>query len=179
MVREFVHDYTKTLKIVSISFLVCIPWMKISKAKLAGSFEAVSVLNLFIVFLWGLALHLIMLVVNYVGAWLIRVSIAVRKTLVILASTKTLAITLSVISFLPPEIGDAGLMSLPLIVIHLVLLLIDSAWVVHWNTNTGEEGEANEQSESNDPQHDSDDASLTKPGSNSIHNTGINHVTAV
>ena len=63
-------------------------------------------------FLWGLALHLIMLIVNYIGALLIRVSIAVRKTLVILASTKTLAITLSVISFLPPEVGDAGLMSL-------------------------------------------------------------------
>ena len=179
MVRDFVHNYAKILKVVSVSFLVCIPWMKISKAKLAGSFESVSVLNLFIAFLWGLALHLIMLIVNYIGAWLIRVSIAVRKTLVILASTKTLAITLSVISFLPPEVGDAGLMSLPLIVLHLALLLIDSTWVVHWNTNEGKEDEANEGGEANELEGSNDNVNLTQLVSNGIQDTGTNHVTAV
>ena len=170
IVRKYVHNYTKTLKVLSITFLVCIPWMKISKAKLTGSFAVVSILNLFIVFLWGLALHLIMLIVNYIGAWLIRVNLAVRKTLVILASTKTLAITLSVISFLPPEIGDGGLMSLPLIVMHLALLLIDSTWLVHWNTEEGKESEAN------------DDDEICEPVSNGIHLSighSANYVTAV
>jgi predicted Na+-dependent transporter len=173
-VKEFVHDHTKALKMLSVMFLICIPWMKISKAKLAGSFGAVSILNLFIVFLWGFALHIVMLIVNYTGAYLIRVTLAVRKTLVILASTKTLAITLSVISFLPPEIGDAGLMSLPLIVLHLALLLIDSAWVVRWNTNEGKEEEANKIGD--------DDVSLTKQVVSNgfqFHDTSVNHVTAV
>ena len=171
-VREFVHNHTKTLKIISISFLVCIPWMKISKAKLAGSIEVVSVLNLFIVFLWGFALHLVMLMVNYIAAWLIRVNLAIRKTLVILASTKTLAITLSVISFLPPEIGDGGLMSLPLIVLHLALLLIDSMWVVHWNTNASNE-------EENHLEDNMDVDTLTRPITNGINDSSTNHETAV
>ena len=140
--------------------------MKISKAKLAGSFEAVSALNLFIVLLWAVGLHLVMLVVNYIGAWLIRVNLAVRKTLVILASTKALAIALSVISFLPPEIGDAGLMSLPLIVMHLALLLIDSTWVVHWKGNDSEESEADEKSKGDEQKVGGDDVSLTKSVSN-------------
>ena len=173
--EKFVHNNTKTLKILSITFLVCIPWMKISKAKLVGSFGAVSVLSLFIVFLWGLALHVVMLIVNYIGAWLIRINLAGRKTLVILASTKTLAITLSVITFLPPEIGDGGLMSLPLIVMHLALLLIDSTWLVHWNTDKGKESEPNEE----DDNGDDDDVSLTKPVCNGIHDTSTNHITAV
>ena len=140
--------------------------MKISKAKLAGSFEAVSALNLFIVLLWAVGLHLVMLVVNYIGAWLIRVNLAVRKTLVILASTKALAIALSVISFLPPEIGDAGLMSRPLIVMHLALLLIDSTWVVHWKGNDSEESEADEKSKGDEQKVGGDDVSLTKSVSN-------------
>ena len=164
--REFVHDYTKTLKVISITFVLCIPWMKISKAKLAGSFEVVSALNLFIVLLWAVGLHLVMLVVNYIGAWLIRVNLAVRKTLVILASTKALAIALSVISFLPPEIGDAGLMSLPLIVMHLALLLIDSTWVVHWKSN---DSEADEKSKDDEQKVSGDDVSLTKSVSNGNH----------
>ena len=143
--------------------------MKISKAKLAGSFEAVSALNLFIVLLWAVGLHLVMLVVNYIGAWLIRVNLAVRKTLVILASTKALAIALSVISFLPPEIGDAGLMSLPLIVMHLALLLIDSTWVVHWKGNDSEESEADEKSKGDEQKVGGDDVSLTKSVSNGNH----------
>ena len=174
IVKKYVEDYTKTLKVLSIMFLVCIPWMKISKAKLSGSFAVVSVLNLFIAFIWGLALHLLMLIVNYIGAWLIRVNLAVRKTLVILASTKTLAITLSVISFLPPEIGDGGLMSLPLIVVHLSLLLIDSTWLVHWNTKEGKESLADDENEIGE-----EDVSLTKPVCNGLHETGTSFVTAV
>ncbi|XP_028410176.1 probable sodium/metabolite cotransporter BASS4, chloroplastic [Dendronephthya gigantea] len=173
-VKTFVQDHTKLLKILSITFLVCIPWMKVSKAKLDGSFRNVSILNLVIVFFWGLALHLVMIVVNYVGAWLIRVSLKVRKTLVVLASTKTLAITLSVITFLPPELGDAGLMSLPLIVMHLALLLIDSAWVVRWNTGKGEEDDTKESGESC---IENDDI-IPKKNDNIDDNTR-NHITAV
>lgn len=145
--------------------------MKVSKAKLNGSFQAVSVLNLVIVFFWGLGLHLFMIAVNYIGACLIRVSPKVRKTLVVLASTKTLAITLSVITFLPAEIGDAGLMSLPLIVVHLLILLIDSAWVVRWNS---EEGNTRKSEESCIDNNDS-----LPMKRDSIENSTENHITAV
>ena len=102
---------------------------KLAKQSKLDHLELSQLLNLVIIFFWGIALHLLMIIVNYIGAQIIRVDLPQRKTLVVLASTKTLAITLSVLSFLPEEFGDAGLMSLPLIIIHLTLLLIDSAWV--------------------------------------------------
>ena len=140
-------NHSKVLKIISLIFFICIPWMKISSAQLKGSFSAVSIVSLVIMFAWGLALHLLFLMMNFFSSWVFCFELDVRKTLVILASTKTLAITLSVISFLPDEFGNPGLMSLPLIIIHLSLILIDSFWVVHWNTKQAEEHDSNNEKE--------------------------------
>ena len=109
--------------------------MKISEAKLKGSFNNISTISLVIMFAWGLAMHLLFLVMNYVSAWILRFQLQVIKTLVIMASMKTLAVTLSIISFLPEEFGSPGLLS------HLSLILIDSVWVVHWNSKKEEIGE--------------------------------------
>lgn len=115
--------------------------MKISEAKLKGSFNNISTISLVIMFAWGLAMHLLFLVMNYVSAWILRFQLQVIKTLVIMASMKTLAVTLSIISFLPEEFGSPGLMSLPLVLSHLSLILIDSVWVVHWNSKKEEIGQ--------------------------------------
>ena len=154
-VNTFVQDNTKILKLISIVFLVCIPWMKISQAKLSGSFKTVTFLNLFIVVLWGLALHILILVINYIGARLIQVSIPVRKAIVILASTKTLAITLSVISFLPSNVGNAGVMTLPITLMHVVVLIFDSLWVVHWNSSETVNNDSNDLLITSDIEHSS------------------------
>ena len=154
-VNTFVQDNTKILKLISIVFLVCIPWMKISQAKLSGSFKTVTFLNLFIVVLWGLALHVLILVINYLGARLIQVSVPVRKAIVILASTKTLAITLSVITFLPSNVGNAGVMSLPITLMHVVILIFDSLWVVHWNSSETVNNDSNDLLTTSETEHSS------------------------
>ena len=163
-VKEFVAKYTKTLKICSIIFLIAIPWMKISKAQLAGSFSLVSFLSIFIMILWILTIHIIFIIMNYTAALLLCVNLQIRKTLAIIPSIKTLAITLSIISFLPPDFGDPGLMSLPLIIGHLCLLLLDSVWVAFWAEKPTKE-EISIESGSSDEQNVTD--------------KNINHVTAV
>lgn len=138
VVKAFVEKHSKVLKIISLIFLICIPWMKISEAKSKGLFRNVSIVSLVIMFFWGFGIHLLFIVMNYIFARLLCLEIEARKTLVIMGSLKTLAVTLSIISFLPAEFGSPGLMSIPLIITHLTLIIFDSVWAVHWNANKEE-----------------------------------------
>ena len=54
------------------------------------------------------------------------------RTIMIMGSQKTLPMSIAVITFITPALGEAGLMAVPCIVSHLSQLLIDSAIVSAW-----------------------------------------------
>lgn len=75
----------------------------------------------------GVALHVVYLAMNFLGCWLLRLNRADFTAVLLMASQKTLPISLSVISFLPVEkFGEHGLLTIPCIVGHLTQLFMDA-----------------------------------------------------
>ena len=60
---------------------------------------------------------------------------------VILTSQKTLPVAITILSFLPDELGDKGLMVIPPIVGHMSQLFIDSWIVSRWVSKDEKEEE--------------------------------------
>lgn len=75
----------------------------------------------------GMAIHVIYLTMNFVACKLLRLNDPDFKAVLVMASQKTLPISLSVISFLPVEtFGAHGLLTIPCIVGHLTQLFMDA-----------------------------------------------------
>ena len=110
-----------------------IPWMKISisQPKIVGlRSEALAGL-----LLCGLAIHLLYLGLNFCAASALRLSLELKKSVVIMCSQKTLPTAMTVVSLLPdgPDgLGDLGLVALPCILSHLVQLFVDAVIASKW-----------------------------------------------
>ena len=69
------------------------------------------------------------LAVNFTVTTLLRMPLAEKKAVVICASQKTLPIAITVLGFLPADVGDGGLMGIGCIIAHLSQIVIDS-WLI-------------------------------------------------
>lgn len=140
------------LKLLSSFLLVMIPWMSVSKE--AEKFETMTGGEICAVFGIGILVHLVYLFITY-GTTRQCFPLAERKAVVILGSQKTLAIALSVLSFLPEALGSHGLMSLPCIICHFVQIVMDGVVAARWadvyteDTNRTEMEHEAENSEAN------------------------------
>jgi len=128
-VPEFVKKYKWGLKVVSIYALVALPWMKTSVASEQDKFDGVTFRSLMAVIGWALTVHLLFLAVNFTVTTLLRMPLAEKKAVVICASQKTLPIAITVLGFLPADVGDGGLMGIGCIIAHLSQIVIDS-WLI-------------------------------------------------
>ena len=117
------------LKLLSSFLLVMIPWMSVSKE--AERFESMTGGEIFAIFGIGIGVHLLYLCITY-GTTRKCFPLAERKAVVILGSQKTLAVGLSVLSFLPEALGSHGLMSLPCIISHFVQIVMDGVVAARW-----------------------------------------------
>jgi len=91
----------------------------------------------------GLSIHVIYLVFNFVVAkHVLRLPIAMSKSVVIMCSQKTLPMAMTIVSFLPPEVGEQGLISIPCILSHLVQVFVDAFICARWANYTDTEQEA-------------------------------------
>ncbi|XP_062506094.1 uncharacterized protein LOC134182681 [Corticium candelabrum] len=131
-VRQVVTRFDTLLKFVSMSLLILIPWMKISNAKQSGSFSSISVVNIVSIIGFAVALHFSFLIINTMASFLFVLSKEARKAIIILASQKTLAIALSVLSYLPASVGDKGLLTIPVIISHMSQIIVDAFIVSLW-----------------------------------------------
>jgi sodium/bile acid cotransporter 7 len=131
-VKQVVKRFDTSLKIVSMTALILIPWMKVSKARKDGSFDGLLALNIVSSIGFALALHAAFLLTNVVASVTLCLSKESRKAIIILASQKTLAISVSVLLYLPSDAGDKGLMTLPIIVSHLTQIIADAVIVSLW-----------------------------------------------
>ena len=85
--------------------LICIPWMKLSVSQAAlVDLSLASIIGLLIC---GLVIHLIYLAFNYLCAtYLLRSPLAIKKSLVIMGSQKTLPMAMTILSFFPESLGQ-------------------------------------------------------------------------
>merc|ERR1711991_849928 len=63
--------------------------------------------------------------INLLGTKALNLDLPERKAVVILASQKTLPVSVTIIDFLPDAMGSKGVMVLPCILAHFVQILID------------------------------------------------------
>lgn len=131
-VKPCVKKYSNTLKVISIILLTMIPWLKVSQASAQKAFTGISVGSLFAVVGWGLAMHLLFIIIVIFPCFLLKLEKPVLKSVVIMASQKSLAVAVTIAGFLPFTQAEQGLLSLPLILIHLGILVADSVWASWW-----------------------------------------------
>lgn len=128
----------KLLSRMSTMFLCLTPWMQLSIASAAhlpiGPGMVLTALTL------GVGVHLVFLAFNMLATSGIRFNsndgenTAIRKSVVLCTSEKTLPVAVAVISQLKGVLGSAMAFAvLPCIFSHIVQTIIDSALVSHWN----------------------------------------------
>lgn len=132
-VKPFVKKFNVTLKILSITLLVLIPWMKVSLSSQQGALSKISAASIFAVLGWGLMLHFAFMIMNLVVSLLCRIDIPALKCLVILASQKSLTVAVTIMALLPFSGLEQGMMALPIVIIHLGVLVLDAVIVVVWH----------------------------------------------
>ena len=131
-VKSCVIKFSDTLKVISIILLAIIPWLKVSRASAQKAFSGISVASIFVVLGWGLAMHVLFIIVILPPCLLLKLKKPALKSVMILASQKSLAVAVTISGFLPFTQAEQGLVSLPLIVIHIGILVFDSVWASLW-----------------------------------------------
>lgn len=122
-VREVVKKRKITMKLLSSFLLVMVPWMKVSTS--VEKMNKVDFASIVACFGIGTGIHLLYLLINLLGTKALNLDIPERKAVVILASQKTLPVSVTIIDFLPDAMGSKGIMVLPCILAHFVQILID------------------------------------------------------
>lgn len=76
---------------------------------------------------WALTMMAVFRIINYVVAtYALQLELPERKAVVISASQKTLPIAITVLGFLPPAVGEEGVMAIACIIAQLTQILVDS-----------------------------------------------------
>lgn len=132
--RHFVHGWVdrnrSRIALASNVALISVPWMKFSQS--SERLAQIAPLSLLLLVIAGLAVHLLYLLFNQGGAWLLRLGLEERKAVVLLASQKTLPVALTVLAFLPVPAEVKGLVAIPCITSHLGQIFVDAILATRW-----------------------------------------------
>jgi sodium/bile acid cotransporter 7 len=132
--KSTIKKYNAPLTYLSHIFVILTPWIQISNSALKGTFALVALADLLVAMAAGAFLHIVLLLMNYVGTKMIGLSVDMCKSVVFVASSKTMPLSLTVLTILPPGLGDKGLIALPIILSHFSQIIIDSFVVATWKT---------------------------------------------
>jgi sodium/bile acid cotransporter 7 len=131
-VRDYIKPKKPITKIISIICLDVVIWVKISTASGKGQLSTLTAVSALFVISWALMLHTLFLITNAACCWVLRLDYQQKKSVILLASQKTLAVAISVITFLPESLGDTGVMVVVMALSHLSILIFDSILVAVW-----------------------------------------------
>lgn len=132
--KSTIKKYNAPLTYLSHIFVILTPWIQISNSALKGTFALVALTDLLVAMAAGAFLHIVLLVMNYLGTKMIGLSVDMCKSVVFVASSKTMPLSLTILTILPPGLGDKGLIALPVILSHFSQIIIDSCVVAAWKT---------------------------------------------
>ncbi|KAL9974287.1 hypothetical protein ACROYT_G011304 [Oculina patagonica] len=131
-VKPFVVKYRNTLKMISIVLLSMVPWMKVSQASDKNAFSGVSAGSIFAVLAWGMTMHILFIVIILLPSLILKLEKPALKSVVIMASQKSMAVAVTVVGYLPFTHAQQGVISIPMIIIHLGILVSDSFLASYW-----------------------------------------------
>jgi len=137
--QPFLKRHKLLITNLSSFCLICLPWMKLSASQQALlSLSVGAVLGLIAC---GLVIHAIYLVFNFSAATVLRFPLDIKKSVVIMGSQKTLPMAMTVLSFFPDSLGQAGLIAIPCITSHLTQIFADTFLAAKWAHVTDAEAE--------------------------------------
>ncbi|XP_065676297.1 uncharacterized protein LOC136092305 [Hydra vulgaris] len=120
------------LMLCSVTALAIIILIQVSKTSSNGELRKLTLISTLAVIGWTLAMHFIFLLLNGLVSWILRLERKQLKCIVVLASQKTVTIASAILTFIPVEFGDRGLMAIAIVVGHLSILLFDSFLIPFW-----------------------------------------------
>lgn len=127
-VVPLVNKHKTFLKLTSAALLISVPYMSVSEA--SDLLKGVAVKYILLLVLLGVVIHLALLIANGIVCHSMGKVNLMKKpeqiAVLISNSQKTVNTALSVISYLPPAAGAAGLLTLPCLIAHLTQILVDS-----------------------------------------------------
>eukprot|EP00277_Geminigera_cryophila_P023666 CAMPEP_0179463436 /NCGR_PEP_ID=MMETSP0799-20121207/45505_1 /TAXON_ID=46947 /ORGANISM="Geminigera cryophila, Strain CCMP2564" /LENGTH=185 /DNA_ID=CAMNT_0021266723 /DNA_START=75 /DNA_END=632 /DNA_ORIENTATION=+ len=132
--KTTIQTFGSPLTYLSHMFIIITPWIQISNTALKGTFATVALVDILAAVSAGALLHMVFLVINYCGTKLIGLSEDMCKSVVFVASSKTLPLALTILTILPAGLGDKGLIALPCILGHFSQIVIDSFIAAAWKT---------------------------------------------
>lgn len=127
----FSKDKKVPLTILSNACLCSIVWMTVSKSQ--GKIVTQPLDQIAACVVCGVGLHVVFWAINFPIVTLAQIKeLHHSRAVWLLASEKTLPVSVAVIAGLPTTFGDAGLIALPCIFGHLSQLFMDAAVVNKW-----------------------------------------------
>ncbi|KAM7457494.1 hypothetical protein BLSTO_01751 [Blastocystis sp. subtype 1] len=129
-VARFAKRFSSLLKVLSSLFLCLVPWVKMSAS--SDKLKTMSLVDLALSIVIIIVVHYVFLLFTELVCKLTKSPTPITKSLALSCSMKTLPIAMTIISFLPPEVGSQGLMLLPAILFHFTQLINTSFLSVFW-----------------------------------------------
>ena len=139
VVADKVDSYNRALHYAIITLFVLATWSEVSRAQVEEEYNNIVSMNVLIVVGYSSIMHIMFLLLNWIAAGFLQLSLPVKKTIVILGSHKALSFALKVLRFLSSDVGSKRLMSIVCIIAYLTLLVLDSVIVCKWATVTEDE----------------------------------------
>ncbi|XP_046846999.1 uncharacterized protein LOC124440636 [Xenia sp. Carnegie-2017] len=128
--RKIIKSWNIALNYVGISCIILLLHVRISETSNSGHFEKVATLNVFCNLCLANAFVLIILITTYVA--LLSLPFVPKKssiTLSVLNCIRVVGMSASIVDSLPPEVGDKGLIILPMDFIYMTTILLLNAFV--------------------------------------------------
>ncbi|CAM9235397.1 unnamed protein product [Choristocarpus tenellus] len=136
-VKGWVTRWKKQLSFTNSTMLIMVVWQTLSRAQ--DDITSIPFEQILGVIASGIALHIIFLTINWpICNLILKLERREMKAVVIMASQKTLPVSVTVIAYLK-GLGAEGLMTIPCIVSHMSQLFIDSYISSKWGEETEEE----------------------------------------
>ncbi|CAB4017665.1 Hypothetical predicted protein [Paramuricea clavata] len=129
-VKKVVTKWNDTIKYVGIGFVLVLFLVKVSETSASGVLDKVSVMNILCAVVLGTGLATFNALSTYgfmsILPWFSNKS---NVTLSILSCNRLVTLAATIVDVLPDNIGDKGLLVLPMVFIYLASLLMSNAFV--------------------------------------------------
>lgn len=132
--KAAIKKHGSTLGIISNLLIIITPWMQISLSAAKGTFALVPPFDILAAVALTAGIHVAFLFINYLGSRLLGLTEEMVKSVVFVASSKTLPLALTVLAILPAGVGDKGLIALPCILGHFTQIVMDSFIASNWKS---------------------------------------------
>ena len=99
---------------------------------------------------------------NTAATKLLKLGLPEKKAVIILATQKTLPVSITLVNFLPDALGNKGLLTIPCIIAHFVQILIDGFLVARWEGNDDDDDDDDDDDEKLKSAGDADGGELSE-----------------